>query len=80
MNNSFFNNDNDENNDHLEYLKEQEEIENISPQKKREFFKLFILLLTVGLIIGGIVSFVLIKTMSKFGLTDKTPQFERIQK
>ncbi|MBL1209597.1 hypothetical protein [Geminocystis sp. GBBB08] len=79
MNNSFFNNDNnDENN--LESLKDNEEMENISPQKKREFQKLFIILLTVGLIIGGIVSIVLIKTMSKFGLTEKTPQFERIQK
>lgn len=79
MNNSFFNNDNDENNNHLESL-EKDDIENLSPQKKREFFKLFIILLTIGLVIGGIVSFVLIKTMSKFGLTEKTPQFERIEK
>lgn len=80
MNNSFFNNDNNNDENRLEYLQEKEEIENISPQKKREFQKLFIILLTVGLIIGGIVSVVLIKTMSKFGLTEKTPQFERIQK
>lgn len=80
MNNSFFNNDNNDEKNPLEYLQEKEEIENISPQKKREFQKLFIILLTTGLIIGGIVSVVIIKTMSKFGLTEKTPQFERIQK
>jgi hypothetical protein len=76
MNNPFFNPNNDNNNQQID----QEELEKISPQKKREFQKLFIILLTIGLIIGAAVSVVLIKVMTQFGLTDKTPQFERIQK
>jgi hypothetical protein len=77
MNNSFFDPDQNNSNNHQEI--DGEELEKISPQKRREFTKLFVILITVGLVIGAIVSFALIKVMTKFGLTEKTPQFERIQ-
>ncbi len=75
MNNSFFDPDNNGNREI-----DREELAKVSPQKKQELKKIFILLITIGLVIGAIVSFGLIKVMSKFGLTEKTPQFERIQK
>lgn len=77
MNNSFF--DPNQNNSNNNQDIDQEELAKISPQKRREFTKLFVILITIGLIIGTIVSFALIKVMTKFGLTEKTPQFERIQ-
>jgi hypothetical protein len=77
MNNSFFdpNQNSSDNNQDID----REELAKISPQKRREFTKLFVILITIGLVIGTIVSFALIKVMTKFGLTEKTPQFERIQ-
>lgn len=78
MNNSFF--DPNQNNSNNNQEIDREELAKISPQKRREFTKLFVILITVGLVIGAIVSVVLIKVMSKFGLTEKTPQFERIQR
>lgn len=77
MNNSFF--DPNQNNSNNNQDIDKEELAKISPQKRREFTKLFVILITIGLIIGTIVSFALIKVMTKFGLTEKTPQFERIQ-
>lgn len=77
MNNSFF--DPNQNNSNNNQEIDREELAKISPQKRREFTKLFVILITVGLVIGTIVSFTLIKVMTKFGLTEKTPQFERIQ-
>ena len=53
--------------------------EQISPQKRKEYQKLFLILLSVGLVLGAIVSVGIVKLMNHFGLTDKTPQFERIQ-
>lgn len=85
MNNSFFdpnpNQDDNYNNNGNGNGKDfdREELAKLSPQKRREFQKLFIILITIGLVIGTIVSFALIKVMTKFGLTEKTPQFERIQ-
>ncbi|MGI0483148.1 hypothetical protein ACN4EE_20490 [Geminocystis sp. CENA526] len=83
MNNSFFdpnpNQDDNYNNNGNGKEFDREELATLSPQKRREFQKLFIILITVGLVIGSIVSFALIKVMGKFGLTEKTPQFERIQ-
>jgi len=58
---------------------DSKELAKISPQKKREIQKLFMILLTIGLVIGSIVSFAIVKALNKLGLTDKTPQFERIQ-
>lgn len=75
MNNYFFEPDDNE----LKEI-EQEELAKLSPQKKRDIQKLFIILLSIGLVIGIICSFALIKVINKFGLTDKTPQFERIEK
>ncbi|BAQ65336.1 hypothetical protein [Geminocystis sp. NIES-3709] len=75
MNNSFFDPDSNGNQEI-----DREELAKVSPQKQQELKKIFILLITIGLVIGAIVSFGLIKVMSKFGLTEKTPQFERIQK
>jgi len=72
--------DNHNGDNYLENAQETEEIKEISPQKKREFQKLFIFLLTFGLIIGVIVSVIFIKVMTKFGLTDKTPQIEQLRK
>lgn len=77
MNNSFF--DPNQNNSNNNQDIDGEELAKISPEKKRQFTKLFVILITIGLIIGTIVSFALIKVMTKFGLTEKTPQFERIQ-
>ena len=77
MNNSFFDPNQNHSNNNQDI--DREELAKISPQKRREFTKLFVILITVGLVIGTIVSFALIKVMTKFGLTEKTPQFERIQ-
>lgn len=77
MNNSFFDPNQNNSNNHQDI--DKEELAKISPQKRREFTKLFVILIVIGLIIGTIVSFALIKVMTKFGLTEKTPQFERIQ-
>lgn len=78
MNNSFF--DPNQNHNSNDQAIDEEELAKISPQKRREFTKLFVILIVIGLVIGTIVSFTLIKVMTKFGLTEKTPQFERIQK
>lgn len=79
MNNSLFDPENNQNNqdNHLENL---EEYEQLSPRKKKEIQKLFLTLLSVGLVIGIIVSVGVVKVLNHFGLTEKTPQFERIQK
>lgn len=79
MNNSLFDPENN-NNYQDNQLENLEEYEQISPQKKRDIQKLFLMLLSVGLVIGIIVSVVIVKVMNHFGLTEKTPQFERIQK
>jgi hypothetical protein len=54
--------------------------EQISPRKRQEFQKLFLILLTIGLVLGVIASVGIVKLMNNLGLTEKTPQFERIQK
>lgn len=54
------------------------EEENISPQKKKEFQKLFLILLIIGLIIGIFTAWGVVKVMSNFGLTEKTNQWEKI--
>ena len=54
--------------------------EKISPRKRREIQKLFFILLAIGLVIGTIVSVGIVKLMNHFGLTEKTPQFESIQR
>lgn len=80
MNNSFFEPENDSNNYNSNPENDLEEYEQISPRKKQEIRKLFITLLTVGLIIGVVVSVGIVKLMNHFGLTDKTPQFQLIEK
>ncbi len=79
MNNSFFDPENNNNNYNSNQQENLEEYEQISPRKKREIQKLFIILLTVGLFIGIVVSVGIVKLMNHFGLTDKTPQFEFIE-
>lgn len=79
MNNPLFDPENNSNNLNLNQEDNLEEYEKISPRKKKEIQKLFLILLSVGLVIGLIVSVGIVKLMTHYGLTDKTPQFERIK-
>lgn len=76
------NNFDPQNNNNYEFpqLDNVENYEQISPEKRKKYQKLFLILLSVGLVLGAIVSVGIVKLMNHFGLTDKTPQFERIQK
>lgn len=56
-----------------------EEEENISPQKKKELQKLFIILLIIGLVIGIFSAWGVIRVMNNLGLTEKTNQWEKLQ-
>ncbi len=76
MNNNLF--DPDRNSGYDINSLEDNEIENISPQKKKEFQKLFIILLVIGLIIGVFAAWGVVTIMSNFGLTEKTNQFEKL--
>ncbi len=75
------NNFDPQNNNNYEFpqLDNVENSEQISPEKRKKYQKLFLILLSVGLVLGAIVSVGIVKLMNHFGLTDKTPQFERIQ-
>lgn len=75
------NNFDPQNNNNYEFpqLDNVENYEQISPEKRKKYQKLFLILLSVGLVLGAIVSVGIVKLMNHFGLTDKTPQFERIQ-
>lgn len=70
-----FNNNNQNNND--DYFDEDEKV---SPENKRKMQRLFIILLSIGLVFGIIASVVVVKVLNHFGMTDKTPQFEHIKK
>ncbi len=59
---------------------DREEDKPISPQTKKTMQKLFTVLISIGLIIGIISSWVIVKLMNKYGLTEKTNQLEPIQK
>lgn len=76
------NNFDPQNNNNYEFpeVDNVENYEQISPEKRKKYQKLFLILLSVGLVLGAIVSVGIVKLMNHFGLTDKTPQFERIQK
>ena len=50
-----------------------------SPQTTKTLKKLFTILISLGLIIGIVTSAVIVKVMNKYGLTEKTNQFEQIQ-
>ena len=75
------NNFDPQNNNNYQFpqLDDSEIKEQISPQKRKEYQKLFLILLSIGLVLGVIISVGIVKLMNHFGLTDKTPQFERIQ-
>ena len=48
-------------------------------ERTRQIRRLFIILLSIGLVTGGIVAFGVVKILNKLGLTEKTPQFEHIK-
>jgi hypothetical protein len=66
-----FNNNN--NNDSFEE-------EKVSPQTERKIKRLFLILVSVGLVLGVIAAVGVVKMLTQFGLTEKTPQFEHIKK
>lgn len=79
MNNDF--NDFNNNNESDEINSEDVSDEKVSPKTVSKIRRLFFTLLSIGLAIGIIMAFAVVKVLNKFGLTDKTPQFERqIQK
>jgi hypothetical protein len=63
------NNDNDDN----------DKEEKVSPQTETKIKRLFLILLSVGLVLGGIAAFGVIKLLNQWGLTEKTPQFQHHQ-
>lgn len=67
MNYDFHNHDSDD--DSFEQQK-------VSPQTKRNLKKLYIILISVGLLLGAITAVGVVKILTQFGLTEKTPQFE----
>lgn len=72
MNNNFNFNLNDDNNKELEDFEQ----EKIPAQTASKIRRLFFILVSVGLVFGGITAFGVIKMLNHFGLTEKTPQFE----
>ena len=50
----------------------------ISEQTKKTMKKLLVILISIGLVIGIISSWVIVKLMNKYGLTEKTDQFEKL--
>jgi ABC-type antimicrobial peptide transport system permease subunit len=70
MNYDFNNNNND--NDYLDR-------EKVSPQTERKIKRLFLILVSVGLVLGVIAAVGVVKMLNQFGLTEKTPQFEHIK-
>jgi hypothetical protein len=78
--NNLFNNDNDQFNNlqDTDYYKNNgsdytSEIK-VSPERKRTFKRLFITLIALGLILGGVFAFAVVKLLNHFGLTDKPSQ------
>ena len=47
--------------------------------RQKHVKKLFIILLTVGLVIGAVVSVGVIALLQRFGLTDSQPQIDQIE-
>jgi len=76
MNNNFF--DPEQNSDNVNDFSADNEVEKISPQKKQEIQKLFIILLAIGLVIGIFTAWGVVTIMNNFGLTEKTNQFEKL--
>lgn len=76
MNNNFF--DPGQNSDNVNDFSADNEVEKISPQKKKEIQKLFIILLAIGLVIGIFTAWGVVTIMNNFGLTEKTNQFEKL--
>ncbi len=48
-------------------------------ERTRQIRRLFIILLSIGLVGGGILGFGVVKVLKKLGLTEKTPQFEHLK-
>ena len=80
MNNPFFepNNQSDSIYDNSSSNREDNEVP--SEQTTKSLKKILIILMSIGLIIGIITSWVIVKLMNKYGLTEKTNQLEQIQK
>ncbi|WP_330204963.1 hypothetical protein [Cyanobacterium sp. Dongsha4] len=76
MNNNFF--DPDQNSGNVNDFSADNEVEKISPQKKKEIQKLFMILLAIGLVIGIFTAWGVVTIMNNFGLTEKTNQFEKL--
>ena len=72
MNNNFNFNLNNNNDDDFDKFEEEE----IPAQTVNKIRRLFFILLSVGLVLGAITAFGVIKVLNHFGLTDKTPQLE----
>ncbi|MGF1535142.1 MAG: hypothetical protein ACFB4J_01480 [Elainellaceae cyanobacterium] len=45
-------------------------------QRKQNLQKLFLILLAIGLVLGGLLAIGVIQLMIRFGLTESQPQFE----
>lgn len=75
MNNPFF----DPNNLPDDNFNDKQTDDIPSPETTKTLKKLFTILISIGLIIGIISSVVIVKVMNKYGLTEKTNQFQQIQ-
>ena len=49
----------------------------VSKETKREVQKLLVILISIGLVIGIATSWIIVKLMNKYGLTEKTNQLEQ---
>ncbi|HIK38359.1 MAG: hypothetical protein NZ901_11190 [Geminocystis sp.] len=81
MNNQFFDQENHEYfslNSSVTPGRENQGNTEVSPEKRREIKRVFLFLLALGLTIGILTSFSVVKLLKYLGLTEKTNQFERI--
>jgi hypothetical protein len=69
-------------NNNFNYKEDSDDIsdEKVSPKTKSEIQRLFLILLSIGLVLGVVVAFGVVKVLHNWGLTEKTPQFEHLLK
>lgn len=48
-------------------------------QRKQNLQRLFLILLAIGLVLGGLLAVGVIRLMIRFGLTESQPQIEELQ-
>ena len=80
MNNPFFDPHNQSDSIYDNSSSDREDNEVPSEQTTKSLKKIFTILITIGLILGIISSWIIVKLMNKYGLTEKTNQLEQIQK